>query len=183
MSCATRRRGSRENTTGQTIPKPKPINILHWNAEGIQNKKLAFSQRLQKEDIHIACLQETHLKELQRCSVRGYQVYRQDREGRQKGGVAILVKNSIPAQDFTVDTNKEAEIHGVSIKVEHQQMKIFNVYCPPDKNLSLDHMDIPEEQCLIVGDFNSHSKAWGYSEADRRGEETEDWQIEKNLFC
>ena len=181
-SWRTRRRGSRVNATGQNNTEPKPINILHWNAEGAYNKKLPLAQRLKKEEIHIACLQETHLKESQRFSMRGYQVYRQDREGRSKGGVAILVKNCIPAQEFTIDTNDQAEIHGVDIKVDNQQMRIFNVYCPPAKELSLDLMDIPEDQCLIVGDFNSHSEAWGYAEADRRGEEVEDWQIEKNLL-
>lgn len=179
----TSRCGSRANATGQKKDvEPKLINILHWNAEGAYKKKLPLAQRLQKEDIHIACLQETYLKESQRFSVRGYQVYRQDREGRAKGGVAILVKNSIPAQEFTINTNDQAEIHGVNIKVDNRQLKIINVYCPQDKELSLDHMIISEELSLIVGDFNSHSEAWGYPESDRRGEEVEDWQIEKNLL-
>ena len=34
----------------------------------------------------------------------------------------------------------------------------------------------------MLGDFNSHSEAWGYSEADRRGEEVEDWQIDNKLL-
>ena len=43
-------------------------------------------------------------------------------------------------------------------------------------------MDIPDDQCLIVGDFNSHSEAWGYAESDRRGDEVEDWQLDHRLI-
>ncbi|KAL8604433.1 hypothetical protein ACOMHN_042262 [Nucella lapillus] len=105
-----------------------------------------------------------------------------DREGRKKGGVQMLIKNSILASEFTVDTNNEAEIHGIKITVDKTVITIFTVYCPQDKELSLQAMDIPSENCLVVGDFNSHSTCWGYSENDRRGYEVEDWQIESNLL-
>ena len=42
-------------------------------------------------------------------------------------------------------------------------------------------MNIPDNYCMVVGDFNSHSDNWGYEETDRRGEEVEDWEIENNL--
>ena len=130
----------------------------------------------------MACLQETHLKELQHFNVRGYQVFRQDRENRTKGGVAIFVRNSIPAQDSRVNTNNQAEIHCVTITLENQQIRIFNAYCPVDRDLSLDHMELQDSQYLVLGDFNSHSEAWGYPEADWRGEEVEDWQIDDKLL-
>ena len=59
--------------------------------------------------------------------------------------------------------------------------KIFNIYCPPDRDLSLDLIHPQESRCIILGDFNSHSEAWGYEEADRRGEEVEDWQVDNGL--
>ena len=154
---------------------------MQWNAEGVSTKKIPLSERLYHETIDVACLQETHLKESQRFTMRGYQVFRHDREGRSKGGVAILVKNSIPAQEFVVRTNNQAEIHGVNIIVDNQKLRIFSVYCPPDRDLSLELIQIQDSRCLIVGDFNSHSEAWGYDEADRRGEEVEDWQIDNGL--
>ena len=66
--------------------------------------------------------------------------------------------------------------------MEEQQLQIYNVYCPPDKDLSLDLMQLQDSKCLILGDFNSHSEAWGYDEADKRGEEVEDWQVDNALF-
>ena len=60
-------------------------------------------------------------------------------------------------------------------------LKIFNIYCPPDRDLSLDLIHPQESRCIILGDFNSHSEAWGYEEADRRGEEVEDLQVDNGL--
>ena len=61
-------------------------------------------------------------------------------------------------------------------------MNIYNVYRPDNKDLSLRSMNITDENCLIVGDFNSHSTSWGYSENNARGDEVEDWQTESNLI-
>ena len=34
----------------------------------------------------------------------------------------------------------------------------------------------------MLGDFNSHSEAWGHPEVDLRGEDAEDWQIDNKLL-
>ena len=114
-----------------------------------------------------------------------------DREGRHKGGVLILVRNNIAASDFKVDTNQQAEIHGVKITVDNSAINILNLYCPPPptptpyppyKDISLQNINVPSQNCLAVGDFNSHSTSWGYGETDRRGDKVEDWQIENNML-
>ena len=69
---------------------PRSINILRWNAKGIYNKNIAFSERHYREDINVACLQETHLKDNQLVTMRGYQVFWHDREGRTKGELPSL---------------------------------------------------------------------------------------------
>lgn len=171
------RRSPPSATRGQTC-----LKIMHWNAEGIQNKKMSLNERLRQENIDIACIQETHLKEALRLNIRGYEVIRKDRTDRIKGGVAILVRNSIPYQELQVDTGNEAEIHGVVLTVGQDKIRIFNEYCPVDKDLSLSRIETSETNCLVVGDFNSHSEAWGYAESDQRGEEIEDWQIDQKLL-
>ena len=77
-----------------------------------------------------------------------------------------------------VNTNDQAEIQGVEMTIGSQKLKLYNAYCPQDKELSLEYMEIPDDQFLIVGDFNSHTEAWGYVESERRGEEVEDWQLD-----
>ena len=144
-----RLRKRRVNATGQKSPNHsttiRPLNILHlqWNAEGVFNKKVPLTERLHKEDVDVACIQETHLNTNHRFSIRGYQTFRLDREGRHKGGVLILVRNNIAASDFKVDTNQQAEIHGVKITVDNSAINIFNLYWQIENNMLL--LNDPED--------------------------------------
>ena len=94
----------------------------------------------------------------------------------------MLIKNSIPFQDFSVETNHQAEIQKIKVTLGNDILTIYNEYCPVDKDLSLGKIEVEENDCIIVGDFNSHSEAWGYPESDRRGEEIEEWQIDTKLL-
>ena len=76
----------------------------------------------------------------------------------------ILVKNEIPTKDFQIKTersegtgNVQAEIHGVDITINQTCIKIFNIYCPDNKDLSLHNFDVTQENCIVLGDLNSHS--------------------------
>ena len=100
-------------------------------------KKVPLTERLHKEDIDVAWIQELHLNTNHRFSTRGYQTFRLDREWRHKGDVLILVQNNIAASNFNVDTNQQAEIHGVNITVDNSATSILNLYCPPDTDTSL----------------------------------------------
>ena len=42
-------------------------------------------------------------------------------------------------------------------------------------------MHLQQSRCIILEDFNSHSETRRYEEADRRGEEVEDWQVDNGL--
>ena len=173
--------GQRANTTDH---KTKPVNVLQWNAEEISTKKVPLTERLRKEDIDVACIQETHLNPDRRFNIRGYETLRHDRIGRQKGGVLILVKNTLlPIQNkFIVETNQQSEIQGVQISLTNQDLTIYNLYCPQDKELQLQSLNTPAESCIVLGDFNSRSTCWGYDDTDTRGDEVEDWQIDNNMI-
>ncbi len=42
------------------------------------------------------------------------------------------------------------------------------------------HM-LPKPRRLVMGDFNSHSTLWGYSQTNNDGEEVEFWRLNQNL--
>ena len=74
-SCQARTRGTRvRDTDEKETPTSRGIDILQWNAEGAHKKTIALTVKLHKENIDVACLQETHLKENQRFTMRGCQV-------------------------------------------------------------------------------------------------------------
>ena len=154
---------------------------MQWNAEGVTNKKEELQNFLHQNNISICCIQETHLQEGKPFKIRGYQAFRSDRKGRRKGGVMTLVRNNICARE-TERFMEEAEYIQIKITTNNRSVDIVNYYCPNDKALSLEEIQIPNNHFLIAGDFNSQSQSWGYNVMDKRGEDIETWQDENNLI-
>ena len=42
--------------------KVKPLTVMHWNAEGVSNKKDELQKLLFSKEVDICCIQETYLK-------------------------------------------------------------------------------------------------------------------------
>ena len=60
------------------------LKIVQWNAEGVWLKKTELQHFLKLKAIDVCCIQETHLSSSHRFFIRGYEVFRQDRENRPK---------------------------------------------------------------------------------------------------
>ena len=154
---------------------------MHWNAEGVSNKKTVLERYLYENNINICCIQETHLQEGNLFKIRGYQVFRSDRQGRKKGGVMTLVRNNLCASE-TKRYMEEAEYIHLKVTFKDNAMDLVNYYCPNDKMLALNTIQVSANNFMVLGDFNSQSQSWGYSTLDKRGEELEDWQNENCLL-
>ena len=181
--CHARRR-QRKATGSRTAlaKKNEPFTVMHWNAEGVMNKKTELEHILHEKNINICCIQETHLKSGKAFKIRGYQSrFRSDRADRTKGGILTLVRNNIDACETAVHM-ENAEYQMIRAKLNDTELHILNFYCPNDRSLSLDTINVPNSSFLAIGDYNSHSQSWGYSQMDHRGEEVEDWQDEHKLI-
>ena len=178
-SCGVRRRGGK--ATDHTNKDRRNIKIMQWNAEGITPKKDALLHFLSENEIDVCCIQETHLTSKKPFKIRGYESLRNDREGRTKGGVLTLVKRGLQGVEKTKFTG-EAEFLTVKLSAGNTSIDITNYYCPDDKLLSLDTIEVGCEDFIIIGDFNSHSPSWGYNALNKRGEDLETWQDENQLI-
>ena len=137
---------------------------------------------LHENEIDVCCIQESHPKEGKSLKIRGYQEpTRNDRQNRQKGGVVTLVRNGIKVNEVKRLTGDAEYIH-TKISSKDRTLELVNYYCPEDKSLSLDTLNVPDEDFLIVGDFNCRSQSWGYDNIDKRGEEVEAWQDDNRLI-
>ena len=179
---------TRRRHTLKKVSSPKnvskgspPLKILHWNAEGVSPKADALTLFLRENNIDVCCIQETHLQTGKSFKIRGYQCIRNDRDGRRKGGVLTLIRNNIPASELKRATG-EAEFLQLKITTKNHSINLINYYCPDDKLLSLDSLEVPTNNFLIAGDFNSHSQSWGYETMNKRGEDLEEWQDENHLI-
>lgn len=163
---------------GQSKKCGKPaLRIAQWNAEGVQRKKVELQRFLKENAIDVCCIQETHLKNTHRFFIRGYEVFRQDRENRPKGGLITLVRNNIPAAETqsSGQADLDTEFLGVKLVLSDMPVTVLNVYSPPDKQIQLDSILVDPQSWIITGDFNSHSPSWGYPELNRKGEDVENW--------
>ena len=132
------RRATGRKTTRKEVP---PVTIMQWNAEGVSNKKTELEHFLHKNNINVCCIQETHLKEEKEFKVRGYQMFRSDRQERRKGGVLTLVRNNINANEIERNM-EEAEYLAVKMTTGKNEYTIVNYYCPDNKKLSLDKIQV-----------------------------------------
>ena len=163
--------------------KKPATKVMHWNAMGLtEERKDALQIFLHENEIDVCCIQESHLKKGKSLKIRGYQEpIRNDRLNRAKGGVVTLVRNGIKVAEVKRLTDEAEYIH-TKISSKDRTLDLVNYYCPDDKSLSLDTLKVPDEDFLIVGDFNSRSQSWGYDDIDKRGEEVEAWQDDHRLI-
>ena len=77
--------GGQSRATGH-----QTLRIVHWNAEGVWQKKLELQQFLKVQEIDVCCIQETHFNNTHRFSIQGYEICQVDRADRPKGGVLTL---------------------------------------------------------------------------------------------
>ena len=178
-----KRPGKRDTALPKKVSKKvvPPLKVMQWNAEGVSPKKEALAKFLNENKVDICCVQETHLQNGKTFKIRGYQCIRNDRDGRRKGGIMTLVRNNIPASELQRGTG-EAEFLQLKISTKNRTINLVNYYCPDDKNLSLDSLEVSTENFLITGDFNCRSQSWGYENIDKRGEDVEEWQDEHSLI-
>ena len=170
--------------TGHPNPKPPNcINIMQWNAEGTYTKKTELQSFLKENLIDIACIQETHLNSSRKFFIRGYDAFRCDRaNGHKGGGVMTLVRHGIAATQIAQTGTENLEHIKIRILTKGEELDITNCYSPPKTNLDLHKLQLSPKSHLIVGDFNSHSPAWGYATQDQRGAEILDWMSDNNLI-
>ena len=157
------------------------LNIMHTNAERVQNKKSDLQHFVSAHKIDICCIQETHLHKDLRFSIRGYIPFRADRESTTKGETLTLLKNTIAATEIHKSSEDNTEIIGIKAVLKDIPLTVYNTYSPSNKPLQLHGVNPPQENFLIVGDLNSHSPSWGYKDLDQKGEDLEDWMTENSL--
>jgi hypothetical protein len=132
------------------------ITIMHWNAEGIQDKKIELENFMHHNAINICCIQETHLQDGKPFKIRGYQVFRNDRQGRKKGGVMTLIRNNINASEIKRWTGK-TEYTQTWITTTTCTLDLVNYYCPNDTSLDLDRL--PTTASSLLETLTANHKA------------------------
>ena len=165
--------------------KTKQLNIFQWNAQSIRNKWIALEQLLIQEKIHIAVISETWLESDFSLRLRGYNIYRQDRDDGY-GGVAILIHSSVKSEaKHKPNCNPAIEILYVKIHNCDTVENIISIYCPPSARTTQSDWDqifsLSNHKTILLGDFNGHHPNWS-NKTDMRGSQIFNSILETNFI-
>ena len=86
-----------------------PITTLSVNGLNAPIKRQRLAEWIQKQDLSICCLQETHLKtrDTYRLKVKGWEKIFHTNRDQKKAGVAILISNKTDFKTKAVKRDKE----------------------------------------------------------------------------
>ena len=137
------------------------LNINGLNATIKRHTRVEW---IRKHDMHICCLQETHLrtKDLHRLKVKGWkQIFQENRQGKKKAGVAILISDKIDFQRRAIKRDPEGHFIILKGRIHQEDINIVNIYAPniePAKYIKKILEDFKKDidsNTIIVGDFNT----------------------------
>ena len=143
--------------------------LLKKNVNGLNapTKRHRLAKWIQKQDLYICCLQETHFrpKDTYRLKVRGWKNVIHANGKQKKAGVGILILDKI---DLKIKITKDKEGHYIMIKgsIQEEDITIVNVYAPnigAPQYIRQTLTDIKGEigsNTIIVGDFTPHLHQW-----------------------
>ena len=99
------------------------LSIITLNVNGLNDptKRQSLAEWIQKQDLYICCLQETHFKprDTDRLKVKGWKKIFHANRDQKKAGVAILISDKI---DFEIKAMKrDKEGHYIMIKESIQK--------------------------------------------------------------
>ena len=133
------------------------------NGLNAPTKRHRLAEWIQKQDVYICCLQETHFRpwDTYRLKVRGWKKIFHTNGNQRKPGVAILISDKI---DFKINNvTRDKEGHYLMIKGSIQEdITIINMYAPnigvPQyiRQLLTAIKEEIDSNTIIVGNFNTH---------------------------
>ena len=166
------------------------MKIFQFNCTSIRNKSNNIEQYLHDNNFSIGCLSETFLMPHDNIKFKNFEILRSDRAFavNRGGGVAILIKKSIPFKKINIISNLNMiEVCGCEVNSNIGSLAIFSFYIPPRVNFSVSQLNniISSTSCrniLICGDFNAHNVSWGSRSTDPMGSTLMDFVDFNNLF-
>ena len=158
--------------------------IIQWNCRGLKINFLELTLLVQLYNPIAICLQETHLKETDKISLKGYNMYNTygNTSERASGGSTIFVRDNVIHSPITLTTDLQAVAVRMSLD---KTITLCSVYIPPNMRVESSQLKNIGDQLpspfMLLGDFNAHNPLWGSSGMNDRGKKLEDFLSKENL--
>ena len=110
------------------------ILIITLNMNGLKapTKRHGLTERIQKQDPNICCLQETHFRprDTYRLKVRGWKKIFHANGNQKKAGVPIVISIKIDFKIKTITRDKEGHYIMIKGSIQEKDITIINIYAP-----------------------------------------------------
>lgn len=148
-----------------------PLNSLAWNSHSVMPKLHELSRFVDEHKIDILFLSETWLKPTSQFYLTSFDCYRVDRH---YGGVAILIKKSIPHSFSKKVSFPFAEAVSIKVFDGNREFTLSSIYCSPAASREQAKQFFAKALSLsgphtVAGDFNAKHSAWNNSTFCRKG--------------
>ena len=108
------------------------IITLNMNGLNAPTKRHRLAEWMQKQDLYICCLQETHFRprDTYRLKVKGWKKIFHANGNQKKAGVAILITDKINFKIKTITTDKKGHYIMIKGSIQEEDITIVNIYAP-----------------------------------------------------
>jgi hypothetical protein len=161
------------------------LKIVTWNAHSVFNKKSEIDNFLKDHEPDFFCISETNILPNVNFEFNNYVIFRVDRKS---GGVAILAKDHLRAEQFSVISLTYAE--AIFIKIPDQTNNDYfllgSVYCSPSANMQ-DFTEFYKStfrynmKFFLTGDFNARHINWNNRSSNPKGHKLNNLVETRNL--
>lgn len=145
------------------------LKICLWNCWSVRPKKEELIQWAQSNGINVFMLTETWLNKFNQFRMRGFSIFRTDRDDG-KGGSLIAVHEEIPVSQIQIVYNHPTiQINAVKIG----DLTLIVTYVKPGAKIHdafwTEILVQVTPPFVFMGDFNAHFKQWGSASTTRMG--------------
>ncbi|CAF4095234.1 unnamed protein product [Adineta steineri] len=157
---------------------------MHINVTSIKKHTDEILARFNTYDIW--SINETNLKPHQLFSLQGFNIFRNDRQNKQGGGVLLAIRKSIKCFEILNATIETNEAVAVQIETSLGQLLIATVYIPPAGKIQqklFDEIYQLNNNCLILGDLNAALEEKGSRKTNAKGVQLKQILEEGYLQC
>ena len=106
------------------------MTTLNVNGLSAPTKRHRLVEWIQKQELYICCLQDTHLgpRDTYRLKVRGWKKIFHANGNQKRAGVAILRSDKIDVKRKTITRNKEGHYIMIKGSIQEEAITIINIY-------------------------------------------------------
>ena len=130
------------------------ISIITLNVNGLNapTKRHRLAEWIQKQDLYICCLQETHFwpRDTYTLKVRGWKKIFHANGNQKKAGVPILISDKIDFKIKTITRDKEGQCIMIKGSIQ-EDIKIVNInLCIQHKCISIHKANINRNKLIVT---------------------------------